>query len=372
MSESSYEAPTSRALAATAPRPDRERALALAYRHGWNATALQTLKPGYRYFFYGDDACVAYVETPGAWVAAGAPLAAEAHLGAATRAFIEAARRAEKRCCFFAAEERLVSSSGGVLATMRIGEQPVWDSRAWQENLRGHRSLREQLRRARAKGVTVRAIEEGALTDGPTREGIARVTQRWQAQHAMPPMGFLVRVDLDATEAHGRRFVAEREGAVVGHAALIPVPSRGGWFLEELVRDPAAPNGTSELLVDAAMRWCAERASPWVTLGLAPLAGDVAGWLRAVRSVSAPLYDFEGLRAYKARLRPDHWVPLYLAFPCEQRGIVALLDALAAFSDGGLVRFGWRALRKLSGAAVRRAAARLRARSEPRELPRGA
>ena len=53
---------------------DRARALALVERHGWNATAFQTVEPGYSYFFHDDDACVAYVDTGSAWVAAGAPL----------------------------------------------------------------------------------------------------------------------------------------------------------------------------------------------------------------------------------------------------------------------------------------------------------
>ena len=37
--------------------------LGLVARHGWNATAFQTLEAGYRYFFHGSDACVAYIDT---------------------------------------------------------------------------------------------------------------------------------------------------------------------------------------------------------------------------------------------------------------------------------------------------------------------
>lgn len=37
----------------------RARVLSLIQRHGWNATAFQTLEAGYAYFFHGDDACVA-------------------------------------------------------------------------------------------------------------------------------------------------------------------------------------------------------------------------------------------------------------------------------------------------------------------------
>ena len=58
---------------------ERLRVLALLRAFGFNATSFQILEPGYRYFFDG-DACVAYCETGGAWVAAGAPIAPETRL----------------------------------------------------------------------------------------------------------------------------------------------------------------------------------------------------------------------------------------------------------------------------------------------------
>jgi lysylphosphatidylglycerol synthetase-like protein (DUF2156 family) len=82
------------------------RVLALARRFGWNATSFQALEPGYRYFFPDEDACVAYVDTGGAWVAAGPPLADEARIAAIARAFVAAARQAGRRSCFFGTEER--------------------------------------------------------------------------------------------------------------------------------------------------------------------------------------------------------------------------------------------------------------------------
>ena len=54
------------------------RVSALVRRYGWNATSFQVLEPGYRYFFHGPDAAVAYVDTGRAWVAAGAPAATHA------------------------------------------------------------------------------------------------------------------------------------------------------------------------------------------------------------------------------------------------------------------------------------------------------
>ncbi|NPC82454.1 DUF2156 domain-containing protein, partial [Pyxidicoccus fallax] len=127
---------------------------------------------------------------------------------------------------------------------------------------------------------------------------------------------------------------------VVGFLAVSPVYAREGWFLQDLLRDPHAPNGTAEALVDAAMRAAAAEGRRYVTLGLAPLAGPVRPWLRLARVCGRPLFDFEGLRAFKAKFRPDDWVPIHLAYPNPGAGLVALYDALRAFARGSLVRFG--------------------------------
>jgi len=291
---------------------ERDRVLELVARHGWNATAFQTLESGYRYFFHGSEACVAYVDTGGAWVAAGAPIAHTNELGQAVSAFVQAARTAGKRCCFFATEERLHASTGEALRSLNIGEQPTWDPQAWPESLAQHRSLREQLRRARAKRVQVRLLSGTELEQGKTHEQLARIAERWLSARVMAPMGFLVRLEPFTFPAERRCFVAEVDGRVVAFAGVIPVPARGGWFLEDIVRDTSTPNGTSELLVDAVMRWARAAGCTWLTFGLAPLAGKLPEWLRFVRRTTSAFYDFEGLHAYKAKFRPSAWSPIFL------------------------------------------------------------
>jgi phosphatidylglycerol lysyltransferase len=246
--------------------------------------------------------------------------------------------------CLFATEQRLLDLAGPMLHSLRIGEQPVWDPGQWSDTLKRRRSLREQLRRARAKGVTVREVTAEELEAGETRRAIERVSERWLRSRAMAPMEFLVRLELFSFSRDRRCFVAERAGAVIGVAGVVPVPARSGWFIEDLVRDPAAPNGTGELLIDAVMRWAAGQGSSWLTLGLSPLAGDVSPLLRAARKSGTLLYDFRGLRAYKAKLEPQHWLPIYLSYPADQSALRSLLDALAAFTRTGFWSFGWRTL----------------------------
>ncbi|AUX25202.1 hypothetical protein SOCEGT47_057460 [Sorangium cellulosum] len=329
---------------------ERERVLALLQRHGWNATSFQTLESDFRYWFHGDDACVAYVDTGAAWVAAGAPLAPAERLADTARAFVEAAAAQGRRACFFGTEARF--SRQYRCATLLIGEQPVWDPSRWADVLRSSRSLREQLRRARAKGVIARAVSPAELEDasGPLRQKVEGVIARWASSRPMALMGFLVQLEPFSFPRERRYFVAEAGGAVVGFLSAVPVYARRGLFLEDLLRDPAAPNGTAELLVDQAMRTAAAEGCAYVTLGLAPLAGPVASGLRAARRLGARLYDFRGLYAFKAKLRPGRWEPIDLAVPPGGHGLLAIHDVLAAFARGGLLRFGVATL--LRGPAV--------------------
>lgn len=339
--------PVAAPCAGKVARDERQRVLALVEQNGWNATAFQTLERGFSYFFH-QEGCVAYVDTGRAWVAAGAPIANEPALARVAQAFLINARKHARRACFFGTEERFVSAGGPRFRSLLLGEQPVWDPRLWPETLRRRGSLREQLRRARAKGVVIRELEPTELGSTETQGTISSLVKRWLETRALAPMQFLLQVAPFEFATLRRCFVAEREGTCVGFAGVVPVPAREGWFLEDLLRDPSAPNGTSELLVDAVMRATAAQGSGWLTLGLSPLSGDVGRVLRAARKTTRFLYDFEGLAAYKAKLDPTFRLPIYLTYPGGQPSTLSLVDALSAFAGGDFLNFGLRCLKRLA------------------------
>ncbi len=325
---------------------DDERAavLALVRRHGWNATSFQVLEPGYRYFFVGNDACVAYVDTGKAWVAAGAPLAHDGRMVVVTAAFVAAARAAGRRACLFATEERFTSLVA--LPSVPVGEQPVWDPASWPATLARSRHLREQLRRARAKGVCVRAVpvQEAMAADTSIRAAVSELVGRWLQSRELAPMGFLVQAEPFTLLPGHHLFLAERDHQVIALLSIAPIYARNGWLFQHLVRAPNAPNGTTETLVDRAMRFASRDGAALVTLGLAPLAGDVPRPLRFARRAGRALFDFEGLRSFKAKLHPARWDRVFLTFPPDVTAARALGDALTAFARGGLLRFGLRTL----------------------------
>jgi phosphatidylglycerol lysyltransferase len=175
-------------------------------------------------------------------------------------------------------------------------------------------------------------------------------------------MGFLVQPEGLTASDDARGFLARQGDRLVGFAIAVPIFARRGWLLQHLVRDPDAPNGTAELLVDRLMRAAAGEGAELATMGLAPLSGDVHPWLRLARGLGARLYNFEGLRAFKAKLRPRRWDPIYLSYPVppasiarpfSMRGALAIHDVLAAFARGAFLRFAFQALRLRAARAVR-------------------
>ena len=320
---------------------ERDRVLQFLKRYGWNATSFQCLEEGMSYWFDEvADACVAYADTGSAWVVAGAPITAPERLQEAAERFADAARAQRRRVCFFAAEHRFTAAVP--FLSVRIGEQPVWDPSSWAESVGQSKSLREQFRRARVKGVSVRLVPPEELADpsSGTRQAVERLIRQWLTSRPMAPMGFLVQLDPFPFAEERRFFVAEQSGCCLGFLAMVPVYQRDGWLLEDLLREAASPNGTSELLIDAAMRTAAGEGSCFCTLGLAPLAGRLPRWLQIARALGSSFYNFEGLRAFKNKLRPRRWDRVYLCYPPDQNPLLVFYDVLAAFAPRGLFRFG--------------------------------
>jgi lysylphosphatidylglycerol synthetase-like protein (DUF2156 family) len=282
---------------------------------------------------------VAFNDTGGAWIAVGAPIAETSQIPQVAKRFAESAREKGRRACFFATESIAIDG----FAPLLLGEQPVWDPSGWPRMLAGHRRLREQIRRPKAKGVTVRRVEAAELeSDRPLRRKVDSLAREWLGTRRMVPMGFLVALEPFHFASEHRYFVAERQGQVVEFLSAVPVYARRGWLIEDVLRGRRAPNGTTEALIDALMRDVGD--SEFVTLGLSPLSGPIPPWLRVARFVTSPFFDFESLRRFRQRLRPSRWEGVWLLYPRSEVPLMPVIESLRAFAGGSLVRFALRSI----------------------------
>lgn len=322
-----------------------ERARAIIRDHGWNATAYQIVNPGIaRWYSARGDAVIGFVRRSGVRVVAGAPVCARERLEDVAHEFHRSARDAGERVCYFGAGDRLhalLAASGG-WSVAGLGAQPSWDPRGWPAIIDAYASLRAQLHRARNKRVRVEEWSSDAATNAPALE---RVLSDWLRARPLPPMHFLVEPHTLSRLGDRRVFVARRDDDVVGYLVASPVPARTGWLIEQIVRGAGAPNGTSELLIDAAMRAVAADGARYATLGLAPLsrhsgfdATRMPRWLRFtlrwVRAHGRRFYDFEGLDRFKAKFRPHAWEEIVALADAPRFPLRAMWAIAGAFSDG--------------------------------------
>lgn len=341
--------------------------------HGFNATAYQIINPGIALWFDPrGDAVVGYVEYHRVCVVAGAPVCPVDRLPAVMQAFEAEAALGGRRVCYFGAESRLEDRlhASRSHAMVLLGAQPAWDPAHWAGIVAHKASLRAQLHRARNKGVVVAPMPPAIATDNPE---LRRVLDEWLGTRGLPPLHFLVEPDTLARLFDRRIFVASLRGRAVAFLVASPAPARNGWLVEQILRGAGAPNGTNELLLDAAMRALAADGYTYVTLGLSPLSAHAPReaathdplWLRLllhwVRAHGRRFYNFAGLDHFKAKFQPDRWEPVY-AVASEADFSPSMLYAIAgAFSGGSPVltvsRALWRALRTEMHWAARRARA---------------
>ena len=352
----SFEGFEARAPVESAPL---ERTRELILTHGWNTTSYQILNPGIRrWFSAANDAVVGFVTAVGVRVVAGAPVCARERLENIVAEFEADTAQKNERVCYFAAEARLesVCKDSPDYSKILLGAQPVWQPRNWAAIVATHKSLRAQVNRARNKGVVVAEWTREKAFQNPL---LTECLHEWLDAKGLPPLHFLVEPETLSRLYDRRIFVATRSTEVVGFVLLSPVATRNGWLFEQFIHRPKAPNGTVELMIDAAMRELAAGGSEYATLGLSPLSSranvepfENPLWLRILlawmRKHAQRFYNFDGLDAFKAKLQPENWEPVFAIYNRPQISLRMLYAIASVFSGNKPVRLVlgglWRAI----------------------------
>ncbi len=334
---------------------ERDQVRRLVVEYGHAVTAWQILNPGIEHWLAPEgDAVVGYVESGGYRVVAAAPVCSIDRLGQVVAEFEADTRRLGMRTCYFAAGERLAREleRRGPLDRILLGAQPMWNPADWPGILAGKASLRAQLHRARNKGV---AVEPWTVERARTHPELERCLREWLETRGLPPLHFLVEPATLGTLEGRKVYVAQRCGHALGFVVASPIPRRKGWLIEQIIRGRRAPNGTAELMLDAAFRDLAAAGAELVSLGLSPLSRRAGiaqetqpfwirlllGWMRAH---GRRFYNFDGLDAFKAKFLPQSWEPVW-AISSERRVSPRTLWAITgAFADGSPVVLVARAL----------------------------
>ncbi len=320
-----------------------ERRLRLVETHGYNGLALLTLDAGWRYFEPPEfEGFIPYELHRGTAVACGDPVCSDEDLPALITAFAEYCAGRKWRFTFVG-----MSARAGKVAVdlgfrvVKVGEEPFLDLNRRNLNGDAAKKARSAINLARRTGITV----EEYTHPSPAIDGeIEEVSREWANSRRALPMGFLLRSRPLVNREHKRTFIASHQGRIVGVLTAAPAPGRHLLYVEEVLRRPDSPYGTTELLVGAARQAAAESGFQLFSLGVAPLQGATEqpyGRFRLLRGLIGTIYDRAGF-IYSFRSL-NHWKKKFAPTFCEDSFVVyrgALLPAalaiLAAFAPEGL------------------------------------
>jgi lysylphosphatidylglycerol synthetase-like protein (DUF2156 family) len=306
-----------------APDPTDE-LLRLQAAYGYNAHSLVSITPGAITWTMPEvEGAIVYGEFGRVWLAAGDPLAKPEDLKTLVQGFMTAAAKARRIAAFVPATERFAREATQLgLSAIKIGAAPYFDLKTWQPCGNSAKKMRAGVNRALRAGVRIESIDE--FNDDLKKETTELCLQWLKTRRAATTFGWLLALDPYLRAERKRMFAARDEhNRLVGLLAASPIPARDGWYLEDVLRGPDAPQGTADLLVFEALRRLKESGAAMATLGTAPLAkegDDVISTRdhpvieRALSLASKRLgafYNFEGLRRFKGKFVASWWESEY-------------------------------------------------------------
>lgn len=325
------------------PEDKSKELLNLQTLYGYNEHSLVGISSNKMAWFDSETGCgISYTEHGKVWLVAGETLGAEENLLAATQKFLQTARENKKIVAFLPATEKfalIIAAASQELKAVKIGAAPYFDLQNWNPRGNKAKNVRSGLNQARRSNICVREITEISESFQTEISDLCRI---WlKTRPSILKFGWLFELS-PFQNAEKKKFFTARnaEDKLVGFLAASPIPAREGWYLEDVLRAPDAPNGTADLLVFETMKILAAKGAKVATLGTTPLAQDGEDTVSSngnflskqvmnfSRKYLNPVYNFRGLKHFKAKFVPTWWESEYVLAP---KGIFVQLLITKAF-----------------------------------------
>lgn len=317
--------------------------LPILQKYGYNTHSFLSLYPGLNYFHVpGNAGYIAYLETNSLVLAAGDPIAEDDEIIGLITAFLAHFLHKTKYVGFIPVSEKMtaVLTSCG-FDKLHIGREPVFDLKHLPQP---SRSIKQAVRRAQRKGLKV--IPYSPKCGPQYEEAIQKLCHQWESTREIPAMGFLFQLDPLACREQKKYFLLVNEqDQLLALLACSPIYNRNGWYLEDFIRDPSAPNGGSELLLLTAMELLAKEGYTMGTLAVAPLAGlpekdnqhpHCNEILKLVYRHLSFVYHFQTLEYFKGKFGPSHWENNAFCFYPQGLTPGLAMALIEAFVPGGI------------------------------------
>jgi phosphatidylglycerol lysyltransferase len=305
-----------------APDPTGE-LLRLQTLYGHNPHSLVSIAPGALLWSTPDiDGAIIYGEFGRVWLAAGDPLAPLEEMAELARQFGAFAKRKNRVVAFVPSSAEFARTVvPRDFVAVKVGASPYFDLQTWNPRGDSAKKIRAGVNQAHRAGVVVDAVADGI--DELLKKETAELCLHWLgSRRSAATFGWLVALDPFLHSKYKKYFTARVDGKLVGFLAASPIPARRGWYLEDVLREPGAPQGTATILVVEALATLKAEGAILATLGTSPLSTDgpvdiptehrvVSRALDVASRRLASFYNFEGLRRFKGKFVPSWWESEY-------------------------------------------------------------
>lgn len=283
---------------------------------------------------------IAYVSTPGYWIAIGDPCGSPQVQDEIVWQFREAADRYAAKPVFYRVRPDLLPLYLDLgLTPLKLGEEALVDLRNFSLGGSARSALRHCVNRGRREGWELRVL---AATEVPAHmDRLRTISDQWlQAKNTREKgisLGFFAADYLARTDI----AVLARGEEIAAFANLWRPQAREEISIDLMRYANDAPPMAMDLLLVSLMLWSKEQGYHHFNLGMAPLSGFEAHplapmWHKLGRSVFTygnEFYNFQGLRAFKDKFDPE-WSPRYIALPSTLDLPAALLHITTLIAGG--------------------------------------
>ncbi|MFB1479692.1 bifunctional lysylphosphatidylglycerol flippase/synthetase MprF [Corallococcus sp. RDP092CA] len=230
------------------------------------------------------------------------------------------------------------------LTLLKLGEEATVPLQDFDLEGPERRGLRHTLRRMEREGWTFEVRPREAVPELLPR--LRAISDAWLEEKHTREKGFSLGWFSPRYLEQGPVALVCKDGVLTGFANVWAPDAKEELSVDLMRYQPGSPHGAMDFLFTSLMLWGRRQGYRRFNLGMAPFSGFEERTLAPMWNRLGALvfrhgehfYNFQGLRQYKEKFRPD-WAPRYLASPggLALPGVLTGVASLVSRGLGGMV-----------------------------------
>lgn len=324
--------------------------------YGNRTSSLLSLYPHLKTHFAEDgEAHLSFIETKKSFIVASEPMSRlQERKEFILEFFKKIDQNAQKRKVIFPISKNLAQQlEKNEFHVMQIGVEPIFNLAQYFDKPFDVTMEYPLARALKKRGGIVRELAENEIAEH--QEKMEKILTEWKEAKSTKELGFLNRVDPFYLDDFKRFFVLEDRGDIRAFLTASPIFLNHeiiGYFFNDIIRGSMVRAGSNDLLILEAMRILHLEGVAEVRLGMCPLA-ELDAQTPHYKILSKLYqhfhfgYSFKNLHAFKKKLNPTRFEPLYLASSSDKFTHI-LSDIVSAHYPEKTASILWRSFLKTS------------------------